>query len=113
MPLSDIKCRQAASKAKTYRLFDAGGMYLEVSPKGSKYFRLKYRFQAREKRLALGVYPECNLKTARQKREEARHLLSQGIDPSAAKQAAKKAAVDAADAEEAPTPSEPSSEEAA
>ncbi len=54
-------------------------------PSGSKYWRLKYRFIGKEKRLALGVYPEVTLKDARDKRDEARKLLSLDIDPSQAK----------------------------
>ncbi|MDD5036288.1 MAG: Arm DNA-binding domain-containing protein [Methylococcaceae bacterium] len=80
--LTDTLCKNAKPKEKPYRLADEKGLYLEVMPTGSKYFRLKYRFGGKEKRLALGVYPETSLKDARQKRDEARQLLSQGIDPS-------------------------------
>ena len=72
---------------------DGGGMYLEVMPTGSKYWRLKYRFQELEKRLALGVYPEISLADARNRREAARKQLAHGIDPSADKQEKKKAAL--------------------
>ncbi|KIA78807.1 integrase, partial [Chromobacterium piscinae] len=63
------------------RLSDEKGMYLEVMPNGSKYWRLKYRFNAKEKRLALGVYPETTLKEARLKRDDARRRLANGEDP--------------------------------
>lgn len=58
MPLTDIACKTAKPKEKRYKMADGGGMYLEVMPTGSKYWRLKYRFQELEKRLALGVYPK-------------------------------------------------------
>ncbi|MEE8057925.1 MAG: Arm DNA-binding domain-containing protein [Pseudomonadales bacterium] len=56
MPLTDTKAKQAKTKEKTYRLSDERGMYLEVTKTGSKYWRLKYRYAGKEKRLALGVY---------------------------------------------------------
>lgn len=56
-------------------------MYLEVMPNGSKYWRLKYRFDGKEKRLALGVYPEVSLLDARKAREAAREALRSGVDP--------------------------------
>ncbi len=58
----------------------SGGLYLEVSPTGSKWWRLKYRFDGKEKRLALGVYPDVGLKDARERREAARKLLANGVD---------------------------------
>ncbi len=57
-------------------------MFLLANPNGSKYFRLKYRIDSKEKLLALGVYPETSLKQARDKREEVRQKLADGIDPS-------------------------------
>jgi len=82
MKLSDVACRNAKATGKTYRLADGGGLYLEVSPKGGRYWRLKYRFAGKEKRLALGVYPEVSLLEAREGRELARKQLAQNIDPS-------------------------------
>lgn len=82
MPLTDIAIRNAKPGAKPYREFDGGGMYLEVVPSGGKYFRLKYRFLGKEKRISLGVYPAISLKDARSRRDEARKLLATGIDPS-------------------------------
>lgn len=64
-----------------YKLPDGGGMFLMVNPNGSRYWRLKYRWAGKEKLLALGVYPETTLKEARRKRDEARKLLADGIDP--------------------------------
>ncbi len=81
MPLSDTAIRQAKPATKPYRLFDGGGLYLEVAPSGGKWWRLKYRFDGKEKRLSFGVYPDVPLKDAREKREAARKLLAKGIDP--------------------------------
>jgi hypothetical protein len=85
MPLTDLEVRRAAPREKTYRIYDGRGMYLEIAPAGGKYWRLKYRFNAREKRLALGVYPDVTLAHARRKRDEARAMLADAIDPSQAK----------------------------
>lgn len=90
MPLTEIKCKNAKPKEKPYKLTDGGGMYLEVMPNGSKYWRLKYRYQDKEKRLALGVYPVIPLLTAREDREEAKKLIKAGQDPSAAKKEARR-----------------------
>ena len=87
MKLSDAAVKKAKPEDKAYRMADGEGMYLEVAPNGSKYWRLKYRHAGKEKRLALGVYPEISLKDARGKREDARKLIAKGIDPSEAKQA--------------------------
>lgn len=93
MPLTDIEVRTAKPREKPYKLSDEKGMYLEVMPTGAKYWRLKYRHIGKEKRLALGVYPEVSLKDARTKRDTARSLIADGLDPSAQKKAAKAAAV--------------------
>lgn len=89
MPLTDTAAKQAKPKDKTYRLSDEKGMYLEVTPKGQKYWRMKYRIGGKEKRLSIGVYPATPLKKARQLREQARQHLSNGVDPSALKQVTK------------------------
>ncbi len=89
MALTDPKVKQAKPREKIYRLSDEKGLYLEIHPNGSKYWRHKYRFNSKEKRLAYGVYPEVSLKTARERRDRARMLLQEGVDPSAAKQALK------------------------
>lgn len=81
MPLTDVEIRNARPREKAYRLADGAGMYLEVSPAGGKYWRLKYRIAGKEKRLALGVYPEISAKEARIRRDAARKLLADGIDP--------------------------------
>ena len=96
MPLTDTQARQAKAKDKTYRLSDERGMYLEITKAGGKYWRLKYRYAGKEKRLALGVYPEISLKKARTLRDDARSQLQAGIDPSAHKRATKHAQTDQA-----------------
>lgn len=81
MPLSDTSVRQAKPRAKNYRLTDGGGLYLEVAPNGSRYWRFKYRFDGKEKRLALGVYPTVTLARAREDALSAKRMLHDGIDP--------------------------------
>lgn len=90
MPLTDVIIRNAKSKDKQYKLSDADGMFLLVLPNGGKYWRLKFRFAGKEKVLALGVYPEVSLKEARDKRDKARKLLRDGVDPSQAKKEQKR-----------------------
>ena len=82
MPLSSTQAKHAKPKAKQYKLSGQKGMYLLVTPKGSKYWRLKYYYAGKEKTLALGVYPEISLAKARTRCEDARSLLLDGIDPS-------------------------------
>ena len=103
MPLTDAKIRTAKPKEKTYKLFDGDGLYLEVNPSGGKWWRFKYRYSGKEKRLSLGTYPEVPLAArkdkesgvliagAREKRESARQLLSDGVDPSEQRKAARTA----------------------
>jgi Arm DNA-binding domain len=67
---------------KAARPFDGGGLYLEVSPTGEKWWRLKYRFAGKEKRLSLGGYPAVSLRDARDRWDASRKLLSEGVDPS-------------------------------
>lgn len=89
MPLTNIQAKQAKPKEKSYKLSDSGGIYLEVTTKGHRYWRLKYRFNGKEKRLAIGVYPSVSLKDARNARDATKELLAQGADPSQQKQADK------------------------
>lgn len=100
MPLTDTAIRNAkpgitpAGKetgGKPYKMGDAGGLYLEVAPAGGKWWRLKYRYDGKEKRLSLGVYPDVSLKDARQRRDDARKLLADGVDPGENRKAAKAA----------------------
>jgi Arm DNA-binding domain len=91
MPLMDTAIRNAKPGEKPLRLFDGGGLYLEVSPAGGKWWRLKYRYEGKEKRLSLGIYPDVSLKGARDRRDASRKLLADGIDPSAYRKAGKAA----------------------
>jgi integrase len=84
--LSDAKVRTLTTPG---RYFDGGGLYLDVKSAGGRYWRLKYRIEGREKLLALGVYPEVSLKTARERRDEARRTLAGGADPGELRKAAK------------------------
>ncbi|MGA4532265.1 tyrosine-type recombinase/integrase [Ectopseudomonas chengduensis] len=90
-PLTDSAIKAAKPKDKPYKLTDGQGLYLEVTPSGSRLWRLKYRHSDKEKRLALGAYPALTLQKARQRREEARQQLADGIDPGEQKKAAKQA----------------------
>ena len=94
MPLTDTAIRTAKPTEKARKLFDGGGLYLELSPAGGKWWRLKYRFEGKEKRLSLGVYPDVPLKAARDRRDDTRKLLASGIDPSANRKATKAARVE-------------------
>ena len=91
MPLTDVTIRRAQPGSKSRKMFDGRGLYLEVTPRGGKYWRLKYRFGGKEKRLSLGVYPDVSLKEARHRCEDARRLLTREIDPSEYRQALKAA----------------------
>lgn len=99
MPLTDTAIKNAKpgvnpkgiATTKSYKMPDGGGMYLEVAPAGGKWWRLKYRYGGKEKRLSLGVYPEISLKDARQRRDEARKLLANDVDPGENRKATKAA----------------------
>ena len=91
MSLTNTQVRNAKPKAKNYKLFDGGGLYLEVSSSGGKWWRLKYRFHGSEKRISLGTYPEVSLKDARERRDDARKQLANGINPSEHRKAHKSA----------------------
>lgn len=92
-PLTNTCCLKAKPKTKAFKMADGEGMYLEITPSGGKYWRLKYRFGNKEKKLALGVYPEVSLAEARERRFDARKLLAAGIDPSEARQEQKRTAL--------------------
>jgi hypothetical protein len=96
MPLTDTAIRKAKPAAKPVKLFDERGLYLEVSPTGGKWWRLKYRFEGKENRLSLGVYSDVSLKAARDRRDETRKLLADGINPSEHRKAHKLARADRA-----------------
>lgn len=94
--LTDLGCRRAKPEEKPYKLFDERGLYLFVTPAGSRIWRMKYTFAKKEKLLVFGPFPEISLKEARDQRDAARKLLREGIDPGVAKkQRAAAAAVDA------------------
>ena len=91
MPISDVKIRNAKRKEKPYKLTDGDGLYLLITEKGHKWWRFRYRFDHKEKLLALGTYPEISLADARQRRDEARRQLAHGVDPGAVRKAMKQA----------------------
>lgn len=91
MPLTDTAIRKSKPTGKTQRLVDGGGLYLEISPAGGKWWRLKYRVLGKEKRLSLGTYPDTGLADARAKRDAARKLLAVGVDPGEHRKATKAA----------------------
>lgn len=94
--LNDLEIRKAKPGAKLVKLSDGGGLQIWINPNGSKYWRLAYRLEGKQRVLAIGVYPAVGLKEAREARDAAKRLLAKGVDPSQAKQigrAAKLAAV--------------------
>lgn len=104
MPLSDTAIRNAKPGItpdgkvtdKPYKMGDTGGLYLEVAPTGGKWWRFKYRVGGKEKRISLGVYPDVGLRDARDRRDAARKLLANGVDPGENRKAHKAARADAA-----------------
>jgi len=82
--------KSAVARAAPYKLADGGGLYLLVNPKGSKYWRYKYRYGGIEKVLAFGVFPEVGLQEARKRHQEARAQLREGSDPSQIRLASEK-----------------------
>ncbi len=89
MKLKDTQIKSAKPREKAYKLFDGDGLYLFITPSGSKYWRLKYRFNGKEKKLALGVYDKVSLADAREKKNDAKKLLDKNIDPGENKKAQK------------------------
>ena len=90
-PLTDTTVRTIKPAEKPQKLFDGGGLFLLVTPTGGKLWRLKYRFGGIEKLLALGAYPQTSLADARQKRDDARAMMLNGVDPRDIKKAQKAA----------------------
>tara|TARA_R100001230_G_C5686664_1_gene196383 strand:- start:614 stop:1030 length:417 start_codon:yes stop_codon:yes gene_type:complete len=84
--LTDEIIKNLKPKEKPYKKFDGKGLYLLVHPNGGKYWQLKYRFSNKQKNLSLGIYPEISLKEARDKCDEARKQIRDGLDPSYEKQ---------------------------
>jgi len=91
IPLTDIKVQKAKPKDKPVSIFDGGGLYLLVTPSGGKLWRFKYRFDKQEKKIAFGSYPEISLLDARRRRDDARKLLANNVDPGAVRKAQKQA----------------------
>ncbi|EEF3817304.1 tyrosine-type recombinase/integrase [Salmonella enterica subsp. diarizonae] len=89
MKLNARQVDAAKPREKAYKLADGAGLYLEVVPSGSRYWRMKYRFNGKEKRMAFGVYPAVSLAQARALRDEVKKKLAEGIDPSFAKKEVK------------------------
>lgn len=90
-PLTELEIKAAKPSVKSYKLFDGGGLYLEIMPTGGKLWRMKYLIEGKEKRLSFGSYPRVGLKEARVMRENSRGLIVRGVDPSAQKKALKNA----------------------
>ncbi len=80
-PLTEFEIKKAMPDEKIYTLFDGQGLFLEVTPKGKKYWRLVYQFDKKTKKKGLGVYPGVSLKDARIKRDNIRKILDEGGDP--------------------------------
>jgi hypothetical protein len=93
VPLSELQIKNAKPKEKEYKLMDGYGLFLLVTPTSGKLWRFDYRFEDKRKTIALGAYPAVTLADARQRREDARKLLANGIDPSDVKKAQKAAVV--------------------
>lgn len=89
MPLSETAIRNLKPSERPLKLFDGGGLFLLLNPNGGRWWRLKYRFNGSERGLSLGVYPDVSLKNARDRRDEARRFLANGIDPSTVRRTAK------------------------
>lgn len=86
-PLTDTAIRSVKPSEKASKLFDGGGLFLLVKPNGARLWRMKYRVDGREKLISFGQYPEVPLKTARERRDEARRLIAAKVDPSAKRRA--------------------------
>jgi integrase len=90
MPLTDTKLKNAKPANKPYKLTDGGGLFILIQPTGGKLWRYKYRFAGKEKKLALGIYPDVSLADARERHAQARKTLAAGKDPGEAKKTAKR-----------------------
>lgn len=85
MPLTALAVQALKPKEKPYKVSHEKGLYLLVNPNGRKYWKLKYRYLGKEKKLSIGEYPEVSLKEATQTMSEARKKIQEGLDPSAEK----------------------------
>lgn len=91
MALTDTTIRTTKPGSKIRKMADGGGLYVQINPNGSRYWRLKYRFDEKQKTLALGIYPDVTLAEARHRRSAAREQLANGIDPGHERRKAKQA----------------------
>jgi len=89
MPLTDVAVKNAKPDTKPYRLKDERGLFLEVRPEGGKWWRFRFSMSSRERLMSLGVYPDVSLKMARERRDEARRMIAQDIDPGEVRKAEK------------------------
>ena len=87
MSLTDLAIRTAKPAPRPVKWFDERGLYVQINPNGSKWWRVKYQFMGKPQLLSVGVYPEVSLKEARQRRDEIRRQVRDGVDPSAARKA--------------------------
>lgn len=94
MALTALEVSKSKATDKPQRLADGGNMYLLIQPNGAKYWRLDYRLAGKRKTLAIGVYPDMGLSDARERREQARKLIANGVDPVAVKQAQKASTIE-------------------
>jgi len=81
MPLTELEAKYAKRRDRSYKLADGGGLFLLVQPNGSKLWRMKYRYDGKEKLLSFGAYPTLGIAAAREKRDTAKALLAEGKDP--------------------------------
>ena len=95
-PLNNLKIRNSKPREKQYGLYDGGGLFLTITPRGGKWWRFKYRFNGKEKLMSFGTYPEISLSDARRCREEAREQVAKGVDPSELRKATKEAQAESA-----------------
>jgi len=95
--LTRLKIASVTPSLKRQRLFDGRGLYLEIAPSGGRWWRFKYRFERKEKRISLGVYPEVGIKDARERCDEVRKHLAAGIDPGAKRKAENAALIENAE----------------
>lgn len=99
MALTDAAIKNTKPGAKAFKLADEKGLFLLIHPNGSRYWRMKYRIDGKEKMLALGVYPETSLKQARSDRDEARQLVANGTDPAELRKEKKQARIEEREAQ--------------
>ena len=86
-PLTDADLRKTELRDKTYKLYDAGGLSIQITPRGGKRWRFDYKYAGKRKTISMGTYPLVSLKQAREKRDDCKRLLIEGIDPSEQRQA--------------------------